>query len=251
MVGALTLYLCTSCLSTDEREFQFCPSCGSEARAKLNRDGVLVEIPASAGMPCQNCLETGHVLRFRRYRRVIAFIFAASLQDIGGYFCSSCRYKTFLARQGTTLLTGWWGVFALLFYNPFAILLNFYGLFAAPLSAGDLGAIDLDDIRSASAHDEDLEDMYESLPTWLSNLDEDELKLVLAEVDYYDVLGVGVSASQAEIKTAYRREAKRHHPDTAEIKTDDGRISLIIAANRVLSDERLRVAYDQVQQGAD
>ena len=157
---------------------------------------------------------------------------------------------TFLARQGATLLTGWWGVFAFLFYNPFAIALNFYGLLAAPLSAGSLGAIDLDDIRTATAHEEDFEGLYDSLPTWLSNLSEEELRLVLDDIDYYAVLGVSKTAHAEEIKAAYRREAKQHHPDTSNGQSDSYRIGVIITANRVLGDNRLRAAYDHAQVGA-
>src|SRR4051812_7400596 len=104
------MYLCTNCLETDEREFEHCTACGSRARAKLNRNDVLVEIPAVAGLPCQSCLEEGHDLKFRRYRRVISYFFAASIQDTAGYFCARCRTKTFFARQAVNLVAGWWGL---------------------------------------------------------------------------------------------------------------------------------------------
>lgn len=238
------MYVCTSCLETDEREFQHCPTCGSPARAKLNRQNVLIEIPAAAGMPCQICLQTGHDLKFRRFRRVISYIFAASLQDVAGYFCPGCRTKTFLVRQGTTLLTGWWGLLSLFLYNPAAILLNFYGLFAAPLQAVELGAIDLDDVRAAAAEEADFEELYSSLPTWLTSLSEEEVELVLAPVDYYAALEIARDASEEEIKVAYRRQAKRYHPDTASQELDSELLVEVIAANRVLSDPRLRYAYD-------
>ena len=241
----MSTYLCTSCLATDDRDFQFCAACGSEARSKLNSYDALIEIPASAGMPCQSCFETGRELKFRRYRRVVAFFFGASLQDVAGYFCSGCRTQTFFERQGTTLLTGWWGLFALLFYNPYAIFLNFYALGGAPPSAGAFGAIDLDDIRNASSEHEDFEDLYESLPTWLSNLSEDELKLVLVETDYYAVLGVPSSATEAEIKSAYRHGAKIYHPDTGGEMADSEVMSQIISANQVLGEPHLKLAYDQ------
>jgi hypothetical protein len=209
---------------------------------------MLVEIPAAAGMPCQNCLETGHNLKFRRFRRVISYIFAASLQDVAGYFCPRCRLNTFLARQGTTLVTGWWGLLSLFLYNPFAILLNFYGLVGPPLGAGELGAIDLDDVRGAASEDEDFEELYSSVPAWLTSLSEEEIELVLAPVDYYAALGIEGDASDEAVKAAYRRQAKRFHPDTSGEDADSELMIGVIAANGVLSDSRLRYAYDHAEE---
>jgi hypothetical protein len=209
---------------------------------------VLVEIPAAAGMPCQICLETGHDLKFRRFRRVISYLFAASFQDVAGYFCPRCRLNTFLARQGTTLVTGWWGIFSFVFYNPLAILLNFYGLVGAPQGAGELGAIDLDDVRAAASEDADFEELYSSMPTWLTSLSEEEIELVLAPVDYYATLGIRRQASSEEVKAAYRRQAKRFHPDTSGDDADSEQMIEVIAANKVLSDSRLRYAYDRAEE---
>jgi hypothetical protein len=239
----VSAFVCTSCLLVDERKFDYCPSCGAEARAKLSRNNVLLEIPAAAGMPCQRCMQPGHHLRFRRFRRVISLIFFASLQDIAGYFCPRCRLKTFLARQGTTLVTGWWGLFALFVYNPFAILLNFYGLLAAPLGARELGAADLDDVRAAAAEEEAFAELYASLPTWLTSLSESELELISAKTDYYTALGIAPDATEVEIKGAYRAQAKRHHPDAGP-DGGSGRMAAINAAYEVLGDQRLRYAYD-------
>ena len=64
--------------------------------------------------------------------------------------------------------------------------------------------------------------------------------------DYYEVLGIGKNATDAEIKSAYRKLAKKYHPDLnpgnkeAEEKFKEGN-----EANDVLSDPQKRQRYDQ------
>ncbi len=62
--------------------------------------------------------------------------------------------------------------------------------------------------------------------------------------DYYEILGVGRDADDAEIKRAFRRLAQLHHPD---VDTNDGaeaRFKELNEAYRVLSDRQRRSAYD-------
>jgi len=63
---------------------------------------------------------------------------------------------------------------------------------------------------------------------------------------YYEILDVGRGASQAEIKQAFRRLAKRYHPDTnpKNEETATKRLNEVITAYRVLSNERERARYD-------
>ncbi len=139
-------------------------------------------------------------------------------------------------------MTGWWGLWALFVVNPFAILLNFFGLIAGPIGARDLGAIDLDDLRSAAAEEENFAEVFASLPTWLTSLSPGEVELITAAADYYGALGIQKEASEAEIKSAYRAQAKRHHPDTGT--ADSTKMAAINVAYEVLGDSRLRYAYD-------
>jgi curved DNA-binding protein CbpA len=67
--------------------------------------------------------------------------------------------------------------------------------------------------------------------------------------DAYAVLGVARDASPAEIGRAYRREVRRHHPDTAapEVEDDARRRELgrVQAAYDVLRDPGRRAEYDR------
>lgn len=60
----------------------------------------------------------------------------------------------------------------------------------------------------------------------------------------YQVLGVSASATAAEVKAAYRRLAKAHHPDQAGAAEHD-RFLEIHAAYQILSDPERRAAHDQ------
>jgi curved DNA-binding protein len=64
--------------------------------------------------------------------------------------------------------------------------------------------------------------------------------------DYYKTLGVPRTATQAEIKKAFRKLARESHPDKhAGDKTAEGRFKAINEANAVLSDPGKRAKYDQ------
>ncbi|WP_110934057.1 J domain-containing protein [Paenibacillus bouchesdurhonensis] len=64
--------------------------------------------------------------------------------------------------------------------------------------------------------------------------------------DYYDQLGVSRQAASAEIRQAYRKLAKRYHPDVNPGNAEaEARFKLIVEAYETLSDEQLRAAYDE------
>lgn len=64
--------------------------------------------------------------------------------------------------------------------------------------------------------------------------------------DYYEVLGVSRSASQADIKKAYFKLARKHHPDSNPgDKSAEARFKEIQEAYAVLGDEEKRKRYDQ------
>ncbi len=65
--------------------------------------------------------------------------------------------------------------------------------------------------------------------------------------DYYGTLGVKKGATQDEIKKAFRKLARKHHPDVNPgDKKAEAKFKEISEANDVLSDEKKRKIYDQV-----
>ena len=64
--------------------------------------------------------------------------------------------------------------------------------------------------------------------------------------DYYELLGVGRNADEAEIKKAYRKMAMKHHPDrNPDDKASEEKFKEIQKAYAILSDKQKRAAYDQ------
>ncbi|MGO8694218.1 MAG: J domain-containing protein [Rectinemataceae bacterium] len=75
--------------------------------------------------------------------------------------------------------------------------------------------------------------------------------------NYYEVLGIGADASTSQVKSAFRRQAKKHHPDmsaardsspaggAASTRAADAAMRLLLEAYRMLSDPERRRAYDR------
>lgn len=63
--------------------------------------------------------------------------------------------------------------------------------------------------------------------------------------DYYEILGISRNSGDEEIKKAYRRLAKQHHPDTNKEQGTEARFIEINEAYEILNDPQKRAAYDR------
>jgi curved DNA-binding protein len=67
--------------------------------------------------------------------------------------------------------------------------------------------------------------------------------------DYYAELGVARDATAADIKKAFRKLARKYHPDVSKEADAEARMKEVNEAYAVLSDPEKRAAYDQLGRG--
>ena len=64
--------------------------------------------------------------------------------------------------------------------------------------------------------------------------------------DYYEIMGVDRDASQDEIRRAYRKLARKYHPDVSKEEDAEAKFKALGEAYEVLQDPEKRAAYDQL-----
>lgn len=64
--------------------------------------------------------------------------------------------------------------------------------------------------------------------------------------DYYEILGVDRNSTKPEIKKAFRRLARKYHPDVSKEKDAEERFKEVNEAYEVLGDDEKRASYDQL-----
>jgi len=87
-------------------------------------------------------------------------------------------------------------------------------------------------------------------PFW--RLEPEEARRVREASGLYELLGLPLTASNDEIRNAFRHKSKQHHPDLNPNNAHDATIEMtrLNEAREILNDERLRAAYDWQESGA-
>jgi len=73
----------------------------------------------------------------------------------------------------------------------------------------------------------------------------------MSKRDYYEVLGVDKNASKEDIKKAYRKLARKYHPDVSQEEDAETKFKEVREAYEVLSDQQKRSQYDQFGHSAN
>ena len=235
-----------------------CPACGSHSHfvVRSSVDGEWVE-ELPAGFPCPGCGRVDQPLVFRGWSRLGSFLLWCWERRAGGYLCPNCALIESSKSLLFTALLGWLSLPSVLFFAWRSTYHNWRSVFAAPskpLAWGALGGEELAEILAAILSDGP-DGFGEPGPgdvsgTPLEGLSHGELVAVMNAEGLYELIGADPSASREEIRRAYRQAAMRAHPDLAGEQAD-GEHDLMVRINQaweILGDERLRAAYDWLQE---
>jgi len=100
-------------------------------------------------------------------------------------------------------------------------------------------------IRDCPANDEDILKMDEEDADASMDKKDSTAVVDVKETEYYDALSVSPDANEKQIKRAYYINARKFHPDKNDSEEAEAKFQVIGEAYQVLSDPKLRAAYDK------
>jgi DnaJ domain len=205
----------------------------------------VVELPAGF-TPCSRCGTQDATIFFRGWSRLYAFWLSVSEARSSAYVCGDCAGKETAKSLFVTAFRGWWALPSL-WHAPRSTYFNWRSVWAPPRNPLTWGAMPLSELLEAIAHEERQGPQGEPafVDSPLNYLSPTEQQMVLDAPDPYAALKVGTQATDAEIKAAWRQQAKANHPDLNQGDPDAAaRMLAVNQAHEILDDPRLRAAYD-------
>lgn len=239
--------MCLRCGWLGGRNVAKCPDCDSIGMARVSKDAV-IGLPAGS-LACPRCGRLDEPITFRGGTRLLSLIVWVRELRVGAYLCPACARRFTATNLAFTGVLGWWAISSLLFYAPRATYQNWRAVWAAPRNALRWGAIRASDlagsIREGHEHarvDWSEEDFADSP---LGVLSERQRDVVFAAEGLYETLGVIPAAPLGEVRAAYVRKAKMHHPDVRPGDTSGSETMVRLnLAWEIIRDANLRAAYD-------
>jgi DnaJ-domain-containing protein 1 len=206
----------------------------------------VVELPAGF-TSCSRCGAQDATIFFRGWSRLYAFWLSVNEARSSAYACGECATKETTKSLFVTALRGWWALPSIFWYAPKSTYFNWRSVWAPPRNSLTWGAMPLDELMEAIARDRRQEPQEEPafIDSPLDDLSPSEQQRVLNAPDLYAPLKLGAQATAAEIKAAWREQAKANHPDLNQ--GDPSAAARMLAVNRayeILGDPRMRAAYD-------
>lgn len=207
----------------------------------------MVEAPPGV-LGCSRCGSRQAPVVFRGWSRIYSFVLWVKETRSSAYVCHECSQTLTTINLTVTALLGWWALQSFFWYAPRSTYFNWRAVWAPPGDPLPWGAIRLDKLLAAveaakEPEAEEQEEAFEDSP--LARLTAAEQELVRNAPDPYAALRIGNRATDAQVKAAWRKQAKVNHPDLNP--GDAGakaRMTAVNQAHELLRDPRLRAAYD-------
>jgi hypothetical protein len=208
----------------------------------------VVEAPSGV-LACSRCGSENVPIVLRGWSRLYAFFLRVRETRSSAYVCAECAEKRTAFSLAVTACCGWWALQSFFWYAPKSTYINWRAVWAPPSDPLAWGAIPLAELLDAIApagNEPEVEE-EERAPRFspLDRLTAIEQEQVLHAPDPYEALGIDAGATDAQVKAAWRQQAKANHPDLNPGDTGaEARMLAVNGAYEILRDPRLRAAYD-------